>query len=35
MEELSTIGVGNLGLPLPINSHDSHHTQRQPDEVLD
>ena len=35
MEELSTIGVGNLGLPLSINSLELRHTQRQRDEILD
>ena len=35
MKELSTIGVGNLGLPLPINSPELHHTKRQQDEILD
>ena len=33
MEELSTIRVGNLGIPLPINSLELHHTQRQQDEI--
>ena len=35
MEELSTIGVGNFGLPLSINSLDLHHTERQQGEILD
>ena len=35
MEELSTIGVVNLGLPLSINSLELHHKQRQQDEILD
>ena len=34
MKELSTIGVGNLGLPLRINSPELHHTKRQQDEIL-
>ena len=34
-EELSTIGVGNLGLPLPINSLELHQTRRQQYKILD
>ena len=34
-ENHCVIGVGNLGLPLPPNSLDLHHTQRQQDEFLD
>ena len=33
-EELPTIDVGNLGLPLPVNSLDLHHTQIQQGEIL-
>ena len=29
------IGAGDLGLPLPINALELHHTQRQQDEILD
>ena len=35
MEKLSTIGFGNLGLCLPLDSLDLHHTQRQQGEILD
>ena len=34
-EDLSIIGVETVEAPLPINSLDSHHTQRKQDEVLD
>ena len=34
-EDLSIIGVETVEVPLPINSLDSHHTQRKQDEVLD
>ena len=35
MEELFTVGVGNLRLLLPINYLELRHTQRQQDEILD
>ena len=35
MEELSTISGENLGLLLPINYLDLHHTQIHQDEILD
>ena len=35
VEKLSTIGVGNLGVPLPSISLDSHQSQIQQDEILD
>ena len=34
-EKVSTIDVGNSGLPLPPTSLDSHQTQIQQDDILD
>ena len=34
-ENISAIDVRNLGQPLPSNSLDLHHTQRQQDKTLD